>query len=75
MGRANENASDMTSSNGDSMKPTGTREDYENVVQAQVLNEADQLSDDGGERDDSDYTSDVDSDASSLNYTTVVFHK
>lgn len=73
MGKAYENVSDMTSSNSKKLK--GTKEDYENVVQAQVLNGVDQLSDDDTEDEISDNTSGVDSDASSVNYSVIVFNK
>ncbi|XP_076124552.1 uncharacterized protein LOC143104386 [Alosa pseudoharengus] len=78
--KAYENVSDVparvTSSSDDRVKPKHTtKEDYENIVQAQELDEDEQLSDDGSEGDNSDDTSGVESDNLSLNYTTIVFHK
>ncbi|XP_041946395.1 uncharacterized protein LOC121707717 [Alosa sapidissima] len=78
--KAYENVSDVparvTSSSDDHVKPKRTtKEDYENIVQAQELDKDEQLSDDGSEGDNSDDTSGGESDNLSLNYTTIVFHK
>lgn len=74
---AYENVSDvaeMACSN-ENVKPDCTNEDYENVVKAQDVDETAQLSNDEGEGENCDYTNDVDSDTSSLNYSIIVFHK